>query len=193
MYWTQVLDRKDLIGGDFELNDNQSILRGQLSTIELQYKRIHFTLAWVAHQTKGGWVYYPRTETGYSVHSKSSIPVDLGEGRVGFTIPFIGTVTLFPKGNHQIHPKEVIDLPKPYERLLARFPEFSGPLSQEVVEHLLDQSIFSKQAKVYAKLPKGSSLHDLLSKFPKDHHRVMFLLGYIEFYRDPDKIKNLVY
>ena len=104
--WEDVLKRTDLIGGDIESVEDGVPYRGPLSKIEMDETMVHFFSPWCAYldlQT-GEWKKWNITSCSVI---KEILPVDIGGGRVCFSLPLLGPCTLFPKGGSKLDPTKV--------------------------------------------------------------------------------------
>ncbi len=106
MEWSDILNRKDLIGGDIETVENGIPYRGPLSKIEKEGEMIRFSSSWTAwiNPQTGEWEKWHKNDFSVNVEVK---PQDIGQGRVYFEMPYLGHCTIFPKGESKLDPKKV--------------------------------------------------------------------------------------
>ena len=105
--WEEVLKRDDLVGGDIESHEGGDVYRGPLSGIRVEGDLVHFDSLWCARLADGvdGWE--PWNITSSFVNMRYTNPIDIGEGRIHFVMPFLGNCTIFPKGGSKLDPAKV--------------------------------------------------------------------------------------
>src|SRR3989344_2081491 len=119
--WDDVLKRTDLIGGDVESIEEGVVYRGPLGKIEADGDLIRFTSPWCARLNGSEWENWPITSS--FVNKEIVQPQDIGDGRLHFSVPFLGVCTIFPKNGSKLDAQKVKGLPKASERLLALSPD----------------------------------------------------------------------
>jgi len=106
MTWKELLERDDIIGGDLETREGQHIYRGPIEKIEIKGDCIYFTSPWTGrkHIEGGSWenwhinVCYVNTDV---------VPQDIGNNRIYFSMPYIGSAIIYPKGGSKLDPRKV--------------------------------------------------------------------------------------
>jgi hypothetical protein len=187
--WDDVLKRKDLIGGDIESVEDDVVYRGPLSKINAEDELIWFTVSWCAKMNdKGEWEKWNIT-SGFV--NKTILPQDIGEGRVFFMTPCLGSTTLFPRGGSKLDPNKVKGLPKASERLLALYPNLQ--LDREVAGKILTGKSWPHQAKALLGLKANATLRNLLATFRHDSSAEEFLWEYIEAVTNEKDVHCKVY
>ena len=186
--WDEVLKRTDLIGGDIETIEDGVAYRGPLSKIEADGDIIRFASPWCAKMSGGGWEKWDITSCFVA---KDVQPQDIGDGRVHFSMPFLGYCTLFPKGGSKLDPNKVKNLPKNWERLLAMYPDLT--FSDTVAEKVLIEKSWQCYLGILHELGPGATLRDLLRKFKFDASAEEFLWFYIEAVTGNKNVHEKVY
>lgn len=186
--WDDVLKREDLVGGDIESVEDGVAYRGPLAKIEADGDTIRFTSPWCARMNGSEWENWHITS---SFVTKEVPPQDIGDGRVHFSMPFLGACTIFPKGGSKLDPHKVKGLPLASERLLALYPDL--PLDRDKAKAVLTERSFSHQVEALAELPAEATLGDLLSKFRADSSKEEFLWFYIEAVKGEKDVHQKVY
>ena len=106
--WKDVLARTDLVGGDIETQEDGRVFRGPIRSVRNAGNTILFETHWAAVMERPGvWKKYGDANTAISVEMSWATPSDVGQGRVAFSIPFVGMATIFPKGGSKLDPKKV--------------------------------------------------------------------------------------
>ncbi|MFA5888638.1 MAG: hypothetical protein WCW47_01370 [Candidatus Paceibacterota bacterium] len=112
MTWEDVLRRDDIVGGDLETQEDGTYYRGPISKIELRDGLIFFESPWVARLVPGSewekWQIFP-----FYINPTEVSPQDIGDGRIMFTMPFLGAGVIFPKGGSKLDPAKVKGLQLP--------------------------------------------------------------------------------
>ncbi len=113
MAWNDVLKREDIVGGDIETYEGGDIYRGPISFIEIKDDDVIIHSPWIARLSDkdgGKWKMYRKGGKIFlSISSQVSLPFDIGQGRISFTMPFLGRSTIFPKGGSKLNLQEVQD------------------------------------------------------------------------------------
>lgn len=109
--WSDVLKRDDLVGGDIESQEDGVVYRGPLAEIKEDGEVIRFSSPWCARMNpeSGEWENWHITSS--FVNKDMVVPQDIGNGRVFFSMPFLGVCTIFPKGGSKLEARKVKDLP----------------------------------------------------------------------------------
>jgi hypothetical protein len=162
--------------------------RGPLGKIELDGDSIRFTMPWCARLNGGEWEKWDITS---SFVTKEVEPQDIGDGRIHFSMPFLGHCTIFPKGGSKLDPFKVKGLASASERLHALYPNLT--LDREKAKVVLVERSFSHQAEAVDQLPAEATLSDLLSKFRADSSKEEFLWFYIEAVTEEKNVAEKVY
>ena len=113
MTWDEILKRDDLVGGDLETQEDGDVYRGPLEKIERQGDMIRFSSPWTARMLgsqPGSWEKWHITSCSVTADVK---PQDIGDGRICFTMPFLGHGVIFPKGGSKLDPAKVKGLEIP--------------------------------------------------------------------------------
>lgn len=189
--WNEVLKREDLIGGDIESQEDGVAYRGPLAEIKEDGNVVRFTSPWCArlNPETGEWENWHITS---SFVSKDMVtPQDIGDGRVHFSMPFLGACTIFPKNGSKLDAQKVKGLPKASERLLALYPDLR--FDRDVAGKVLTEKSWPHQAEALSKLPTEATLRDLLAKFRHDSSAEEFLWHYIEAVTDEKDVHHKVY
>ncbi len=106
MDWHEVLERDDLVGGDLETQEDGHVFRGPILSIELRDDKIFIESEWVAYlRGDGKWEKWQNN--GVFVNIGHSHPREISEGRIFFTMPYLGVATIFPKGGSKLDPSKV--------------------------------------------------------------------------------------
>jgi len=107
MEWQEVIARDDIIGGDIETQESGDVYRGPLKSIRLDENGIvHFECDWMAVMKgwRGKWRKWNRTSS--SINGIMCKPQDNG-GRIRATVPTMGPIVIFPRGDTQLDPANV--------------------------------------------------------------------------------------
>ena len=188
--WDDVLGRKDLIGGDIESVEEGVVYRGPLGGIEVDGNSIEFKSPWVARKDKSG-VWENWYITSSSINKKSQ-PQDIGNGRIHFLMPPIGTGTLFPKGDSKLDSCKVRGLAPAWQRLLALYPGLR--LDREKAMAVFTEYKFDRQKiDALSGLPTNANLGDLLALFRTEDTKEVFLWLYIEAVTGEIDVNQKVY
>jgi len=109
--WDEVFGRKDLVGGDIEIHESGTVVRGPLAEIKEEAGMIYFLSPWrgMFNRVKGFWENGPNAPI--SVNKEWSTPKDIGQGRISFGIPFLGNAVIFPVGGSKLDKDLVKGLP----------------------------------------------------------------------------------
>lgn len=190
MTCSDVLKRTDLIGGDIESIEDGVLYRGPLSKIELRGEMIYFFSPWCArvNPATGEWENWSITSSSVN----KDVPLqDIGEGRLHFSMPFLGGCTIFPKNGSKFDAQKVKGLPKASERLLALYPDLR--FDRDVAAKVLTEKSWPHQAEALSKFPTDATLTDLLATFRHDSSAEEFLWHYIEAVTDEKGVHHKVY
>ena len=187
--WNDVLARDDLIGGDIESQEDGIAYRGPLIKIEEDRDAIRFTTSWMArlNPTTGTWENWHITS--WFVSKNEITPQDIREGRVFFTLPFLGVCTIFPKGGSKLEESKVRDLPDPWERLLALYPDL--PVDLNAIKQTCELRSFSFD--MFATMPDNATMREALFRFRNGSSREEFLWFYIEIVTGEENVHKKMY
>ena len=106
--WQAIAARQDLLGGDAVSEEDGSLYRGPLKTIEIvDGKYVQFTTVWSARKEEDSGEWVKHDSTMFFTEIESARPTFSGNGPVRFTMFLLGPVTLFPKGDHNLDPETV--------------------------------------------------------------------------------------
>ncbi|GEM_PF-2275102 len=109
--WQAVAARADLIGGDMETEEGGTFYRGPLKEIKiLDGEYVLFTMEWMAKRDGDSHEWTSHGITNLATEIENTKPSLDGNGPVRFTIPYLGPVTLFPKGKNNLDPASVAGL-----------------------------------------------------------------------------------
>ncbi len=110
--WDAVLARQDLVGGDLETNEDGAYFRGPITRLTRTDDQLVIETEWVARlDQNAGWKVYENRPL--TVALDMTKPQDIGNGRVFFVLPFLGTCTIFPRGGSKLDPAKVDGLVLP--------------------------------------------------------------------------------
>lgn len=88
MNWGEVLERDDIIGGNLLTHEGNYLFCGPIDGVKIQNGRVRIESLWVARGTISGfdgWVYW-KSLAAIAINTKI-IPVNLGDGDIGFKMP----------------------------------------------------------------------------------------------------------
>lgn len=104
--WEEVADGP-FVGGDLETVEDGQIYRGPISAIWISDGYFNVSSEWVATMKDGAWVEM-KSNNNVNVLMSEVSPIDIGDGRIRFSIPYLGAATLFPRGGSKLErPKPV--------------------------------------------------------------------------------------
>jgi hypothetical protein len=100
MKWSDVLARDDLVGGQIETEESGDLYRGPIDSIEKRGGTIVISAGRIDTRPVSGGEWKPIDNPPPLMLNpeQSPDPRDLGDGRIAFTMPFLGTSTITPKG-----------------------------------------------------------------------------------------------
>ena len=176
--WNEVLKREDLIGGDIESIEDGVVYRGPLAEIKEDDDTVLFISAWCARLNSETMEWEKWNITSLFVSKEMVTPQDVGDGRVLFSMPFLGSCTIIPKSRDKLDAQKVKGLPNASERLLALYPRL--PFDRNMARRVLIEKSWPDQAEALSKLPVDATLRNLLAKFRHDSSAEEFLWHYIE-------------
>ncbi|GMU73822.1 MAG: hypothetical protein AMXMBFR44_0210 [Candidatus Campbellbacteria bacterium] len=95
--WSEVLKRKDLIGGEVELRSGEQVVRAPILALRLDGNNCIIDVEWGAELiAPGTWEYHNISWCKLNVIDSPAF--DIGLGIVSFVIPDIGVGLVFPCG-----------------------------------------------------------------------------------------------
>ncbi|MFA6554536.1 MAG: hypothetical protein WCS89_03435 [Candidatus Paceibacterota bacterium] len=105
--WKEIAGRKDLVGGDVESIEDGNYYRGPIKNIKVTDQCVHFETEWSATRSKGSKEWVKHNIDGFVVDINRTRPLIDSDGVVHFSMMFLGPVTIFPKGTHNLDPAGV--------------------------------------------------------------------------------------
>ncbi len=190
--WDAVLANKALIGGDVESEEDGIVCRGPLEEMHEDCNSIFFKLAWTARQNRETSEWEKWDSNMFSVEGTLVLPADIGNGRVFFAMPGLGTCTLFPKGGgNTLDPHRVKDLPKNWERLLALYPDLR--FNRDMVLHVAKHQKFASVLRSLQQHPSVATFSELIPLFRHEGSVEEFLWHYIEAMTGESDVHSRVY
>ncbi len=189
--WDDVLKDENLIGGEIESHEGGTVYRGPISKIARSGEMVEIISPWCArlNPESGEWEKWDVNTS--AINPQYSTPQQIGNGRVMFSMMFIGTCVLFPKTGSKIDPEKVKGLPKNWERLLTLYPDLR--FDRTLAEKVLKEKSFHATAEKVKALEATCTLQDVLAQFRNDSSREEFLWFYIEEATEEKDVHNKVY
>ncbi len=110
--WEDVLKRTDIIGGDIHIDDGGYIFRGPISGIKLEKGHIYIDVSWMARieisrMSIGLGKGWESCNMSFYRVSVSTLPTDIGNGRISLGVSSKEFSILFPKGDKKLDPAHV--------------------------------------------------------------------------------------
>ena len=110
--WEELSKRSDLVRGTVRSFNGDGIpCMGPLAGIRRSGGLVQLQYRWCASMspTSQDWECCPIKS---SIVSAETPLLDIGDGRVSFSVPFLGHFLIFPKGSGELDPHQVRGLPK---------------------------------------------------------------------------------
>jgi hypothetical protein len=109
-WFRERLEAGDIVGGDIEtVEDGTRCYRGPITSVSMEDGQVSIRCGWTAQQRDDGtWERVPTGGVGFSM--KEVVPYDEGMGRIEISIPYLGTALIYPRGDKQLNPKDVVGM-----------------------------------------------------------------------------------